>query len=253
MRNVLKKSLALTVALALGAAEAKAELIALYQFNDSSNLGKDTSGYNNNATNNGAVYTSSGYQNGAASFDGTYSYLRAPVNPNPTVLPSMTWGAWVKPSATNPIRTVLSADNGGFDRDINIDNRGGSTWSVFTGNGVYGSGVNPSSSEWVFLAAVYYEPTNSLTFYVNDKTFSTTTNFNSSFNYFDIGHNPGFGEYFSGSIDNVFVYNEALSSTQIASIQSSGFPVPEPSAAVLTGLGLSIIGFASRTRKRMNS
>jgi hypothetical protein len=51
----LKKSLALTVALALETAEAKADPIALYQFNDKSNLGKDSSGHNNNATDNEAA------------------------------------------------------------------------------------------------------------------------------------------------------------------------------------------------------
>jgi hypothetical protein len=177
-----------------------------------------------------------------------------PFDPNPTALPSMTWGAWVKPSATNPIRTVLSADDSGYNRDSNIGNRGGSTWSVFTGSSVIGSDVTPSTSGWTFLAASYDQSSRTMIFYVNvTSTTITNTSFGSSFGYFDIGHNPDYGEYFNGSIDNVFVYNQALTSTQIAAIQSSGFPVPEPSTGVLTGVGLTIIGVASRTGKQMMS
>ena len=100
--------------------KAEAILIGLYEFNDSNNLGLDTSGNNNNANNNGAVFDASGYEGGAASFNGSSSFLRVSTNVNPSVLPQLTWGAWVKPDLTNGIRTVLSGDDGGFDRTINI-------------------------------------------------------------------------------------------------------------------------------------
>jgi hypothetical protein len=102
--------------------------------------------------------------------------------------------------------------------------------------------VAPSTTDWTFLAAVYNQPTNSLTFYVNAQSFTATSSFGPSNSFFDIGHNPGFGEFFNGSIDNVFVYDEALSSSQIAEIRANGFAtaVPEPSPIVLVGLGLTI-------------
>ncbi len=199
-------------------------LIGLYQFNDPNNLGKDTSGNNNDAINLGATFTASGFQEGAAFLD-SGAFLRSPIDVNPSVLPQLTWGAWARPSATNPIRTVLSGDNGGFDRSITIDSRGGSTsWSAFTGSGVLGSGVTPSTSDWTFLAATYNQSTNSLIFYVDGQSFPTTSSFGPSFPFFDIGHNPGFGELFNGAIDNVFVYDEVLSPSQIASIRANGFP-----------------------------
>ena len=55
--------------------KAEALLIGLYEFNDSNNLGLDTSGNNQNATNNGAVFDASGYEGGAASFNGSSSFL----------------------------------------------------------------------------------------------------------------------------------------------------------------------------------
>ncbi|MBB1093766.1 LamG domain-containing protein [Rhodopseudomonas palustris] len=239
-----------------------AALIGLYQFDDANNLGADSSGHNHTLTNNYANYTASGYQAGAVSLNGSAWLQSQGIDPNPTALPQLTWGAWVKPSTISApyfIQSVISADNGGYDRDINIDRRGGNTWSVFAGSistsdymtgyannnyGVFGSGISPATSEWTFLAAVYDQNVNSMTFYVNDQSFQITTNFGSSQNYFTIGRNPGSGSYedFHGLIDNVFVYDEALSLEQITSVYQGRYTfssaIPEPTSAILIGLGL---------------
>lgn len=228
-----------------------ATLIGLYQFNNPVNLGQDESGLGNEATNFNATYTTLGYQDGAASFDGS-AYLRSPIDVNPTARPKMTWGAWARPTVTNPIRTVLSGDNSGFDRTITIDSRGGTiSWSSFTGLGVLGSGVTPSTTAWTFLAAVYDQPASSLTFYVDGQSFTTTSSFGASHTYFDIGRNPDFGELFSGSIDNVFVYDDALSPSEVAEIRTNGFPaVPEPSTSGMSLAGLAWGGWSMWRRRK---
>lgn len=248
MKKVYRKSVCIAASAMLllsGATQsAQAGLIGLYQFDDASNLGKDTSGNNNDATDHGATFTSSGYQGGAAYFDGA-SFLRAAIDANPSVLPQMTWGAWIKSDVggTDPIRQVLSTDNGGYDRSLGIDNRGGggTSLSAFTGSGVVGSGVAPSTSQWTFIAATYDQSINSMTLYVSSQSSTVTTSFGSSQTFFDIGNNPQVGEYFNGEIDNVFVYDQALTAGQIATVQSNGFPaataVPEPSSFALLGLG----------------
>lgn len=230
---------------------ADAAVIGLYEFNDANNLGRDTSGRGNHATSIGASYTSTGYQDGATSLDGS-SYLRVPIDINPGVMPRMTWGAWVRPNQTNGIRSVISSDNGEFDRTINMDPRGNATWSVFKGTGVFGSGIIPSTTNWTFLASVYDQSTSTVTFYVDNQSYSTTSSFGTSWTFFDIGHNPSFGEYFSGVIDNVFVVNQALSSDEISAIRVNGFSaaVPEPStlAVFVVGFLTSIRTFSLRKR-----
>jgi hypothetical protein len=200
------------------------KLLSLYRFDDPANAGLDSSGRGATAENFGAIFGRGGYQDGAALFDGT-GYLRSPVDVSVEALPRLTWGAWVKPSSTNPIRAVLSADDGGYDRDIDIDYRGNGVpeWSAFTGNGVVGSGVAPSPTEWVFVAAVYDQTQAVMTLYVGDTAVTATTSFGQSFNFFDIGHNPGSGEFFEGAIDNVFVYGDALTPSQMADIRTQGF------------------------------
>jgi hypothetical protein len=238
---------------------ANAALVALYQFDDVNDLGLDTSGNGNNATNFGAGFETQGYQGGAASFSFD-AFLRAPVDVNRAILPNMTWGAWVRPNVGGgAIQAVLSNDDGGFDRQIGIDNRGGvSSWSSFTGTNVYNPGIAPLTSGWTFLAAVYNQSQYSMDFYVNGQAFTTTTNFGGSPASFAIGRNLTFQSHFSGLIDNVFVYEEALTADQIATLRATGFPsaqapvgaVPEPSAWAMMLLGFGFVGSAMRRSKK---
>ncbi len=235
---------------------ADAALIALYQFDDATNLGLDTSGRGNHATNQGAAFTAQGYQGGAASFNFA-AWLSAPIDVNRVALPQMTWGAWVRPNVGGGnIQPVLSNDDGGFDRQIGLDNRGGvSSWSTFTGSNVLNPGVAPSTSDWTFLAVVYDQNQYSMTFYVNGQAFSTATNFGGSPASFAIGKSAAFPNYFSGVIDNVFVYDEALSSTQVATLRANGFPsaqapaVPEPATWAMMVCGFGLVGGALRRPK----
>ncbi|MBU6277391.1 MAG: hypothetical protein KGQ61_12205 [Planctomycetes bacterium] len=239
-------------ALVADAVPGRAELIGLYQFDDAGDLGLDTSGMGNNATNVGATATT-GFQGGAAYLNGS-AYLRSPIDITVAALPRMTWGAWAKPDGTQPIKTVLAGDNGSFDRGINIDFRGGGgdSWSTFNGSGAVASGVAPSTTEWTFLAVVYDQSLSTLTFYVNDQSWLSSTNFGDSHTFFDIGHNPDFGEFFYGGVDNVFVYDQALTSSEIASIRTTGFPgaVPEVDPGAAGNVAAFVAGVLSLAYRR---
>lgn len=200
-------------------------LVAYYPFDGDT---RDYSGNGNHATNNGATFVS-GIKGQALRFDGTKAYVSVPVNINPDAMPQMTMAAWVRADRAASSRgTVISHDNGGFDRTIGIDDRGGGLgWSAFIGSGSV-LGYRPVSvGEWVFIAAVYDQNAKKVRLHVNDAVYEKEGTLSSGLNYIHIGHNPTYGENFAGVIDEVRIYNYALSSSEIASLYKTG-PIPIP-------------------------
>ncbi len=232
---------------------AHAALITYYDF-DGGSLTDTVGGVV--ATDVGGGSTTAGFSGDAWSFDGT-NFLRPGVNLRPDAMPQMTWGAWVNASSSTPVDQVLSMDDaapGDFDRSIGIDFRGGggTGWSAFrgpTGTGVVGSGSRPVTlGSWTFVAASYDENINEMRFYVDgEPVIVASTAFTGGQTFFDIGHNPSFGEFFHGAIDEVFVFDEVLSAAQIDNIRLNGVAaVHAPGGLALFIGALALLGFAKR-------
>ena len=251
-----------------GSAGWSATLVGWYRFNDSADLTKDSSGLNNHGTiiNNGSppIYTTTGFTGGAADFQGA-GKIHIPFNTGPALWPDLTWGAWVKPRATDGIRQVFNNDDGGFDRALGIDFRGGGNFSAFTGSGVYNSGVAPSTSSWTFLAGVYQNNfygtgQGRLTLYVGNQVVENilTSYGGTAWTFTAIGGSPTFGEYWDGLIDDVFVIGGAATSAEITQIRDNPDSintiaqsvVPEPSALSLLVVGLGGVIALRRVRRK---
>jgi hypothetical protein len=92
---------------------------------------------------------------------------------------------------------------------------------------------------------------------VNGHKTTATTNFGTGHDYFLIGANPCCGEHFAGSVTGIFVFDQALTDSQVNGIYTGGYnavialanPVPEPETYALMLAGLGLVGFAAR-RKR---
>ncbi|MBI4289518.1 MAG: carboxypeptidase regulatory-like domain-containing protein, partial [Chloroflexi bacterium] len=186
---------------------------------------RDYSGNDYHGMNSGGVFVP-GRKGQALKLDGVNNYVSAPVNINPDVMPQMTMAAWVQ--ASKSTGTIISHDDGGFDRTMDIDDRGGGLgWSAFTGSGVLG--YRPVTvGDWVFVAAVYDQNARKVTLYVNDSVYEKAGTVGSGWKYINIGRNPSFGGYFPGAIDEVRIYSYALSAGEIASLRSAAGPVPVP-------------------------
>lgn len=215
--------------------------------------------------------TISGYTNGvegqAGNFNGSTNRLQLPINVSPSLMHSLTMGVWVSALETNNRTGIMSADDNSpanFDRQIGIDNRkliGGSgpalySYSAFAdgSTGVLSSGVHASSA-FTFLAARY--DGNTATLFVDGQSFianDTTDDDPIEYPQLWIGKNPSFDSSFQGTLDNAFVFDEALSDVQIDSIRLGGasailtVAVPEPTAVGISA-GCLAATFLRRGRR----
>ena len=162
-------------------------------------------------------------------------YVRVLKDVTQKTLPQMSWGAWVKLAHVHGgelcIQVLCTDDTNpaDFDRSLVADKRDsedGLQWSAFHGGqpaGVGSSGVDVKAGEWTFIAATYDNEKSLMTLYVNDTHREMSTNFTSGHKFFDIGHNPFFGDFFHGTIDDVFVFDRALTQPEIERIRDYGF------------------------------
>src|SRR4030095_2042071 len=97
----------------------------------------------------------------------------------------------------------------------------GNTFGIFTGSGVW-TPVSVTTNQWQHIAVVF-TPSN-IEFYKNGVRFSlgAAPVFGGSNFKLQIARNPGFGEYYQGRVDEVSIYNRALTSNEIPRIYSFG-------------------------------
>jgi hypothetical protein len=261
MRNIAFIALIAVAATLLAHPAQAATLVGWYQFNDPGNLGRDSSGNHNDGTiyNDGIppAYSSSASIEGAGSafFNGTFNQqnfnfeggggrIDVPINTGPVAMPDMSWGAWVKATLVDYGRYVLSSDQYNGGRTIGVDNRAADNVAAIVGNQspwVYNTGVAAPIGDWIFIGAVYrndfYSPgVGDLTMYVGNQIFSSITTHinNTSPSYTSIGGDAARERYWNGLIDNVFIFDGALSQSEMNAIINNptgnllgGTPVPE--------------------------
>jgi hypothetical protein len=230
-------------------------LLGLYSFDDPSNPLKDDSGGGKtlqNGLGGGAAdptyLPAGGFSGGAFEFGGSQR-LAAPININPGPVPHLAMGAWVKTASLDPgLRKVIGHDDGAWDRTIGLDNRalaaGGALpdgtlrYAAFTGLNNFGPTQGdppptPTSTEtWTFLLADYDQAHSRLLFYV-DLDASTTDDdpqvieqqapMGTGANSVGIGAiSSNGGEYWVGSIDNVFFISGAVDAATVRAVRDGG-------------------------------
>ncbi|MEW6660561.1 MAG: kelch repeat-containing protein [Thermodesulfobacteriota bacterium] len=166
-----------------------------------------------------------GYEGKGYSFNGTTDFLTVPLNINPGKYPKLTMGAWTKPASIGGIQPILTHDDGGYDRQIGLDTRGGGIgWSAFCGAGGGVLGAVPAiKDKWTFLAVVYDQAAQTVKLQVDDMVLTKTgVALGEGQNQVNIGASPLYSNFFHGIMDNVFVFGDALTDQQLAYIRSGG-------------------------------
>jgi hypothetical protein len=195
-------------------------LVAAYSFDEGAGTTiADASGNNNTGTLVGATWTGSGKFNGALSFNGTSSRVDVPNAASLQLSTAMTLEAWVNPTTvTSKWRDVIYKGRDNYFLAATSTNT-----SKPAGAGIIG-GVNTkalgtaplATSTWTHLTATYDGA--ALKLYVNGtlvRTTAVTGVIATSTNPLQIGGDSIFGQFFAGTIDEVRIYNTALTPAQI--------------------------------------
>lgn len=196
----------------------------------------DGSGQNAHGTAYNLTTSTEGHFEGAASFNGSSSYIATPVSINQSAgSPGATFEAWVYPTANDSYyRHVISTDNGGYDWGIVI--RSG-VWYVANGSSWINTGIAAPVNEWQHVAAVFV-PGSGFLFYLNG-----ALAYSSAYLYHDASSaNVTVGRYggstyiyyhFAGLLDEVAIFNEPLSAAQIQGQYETGLQLYHSSDATV--------------------
>ena len=201
-------------------------LVAAYAFDEGSGTTvTDSSGNGNNGTLTNATWSTSGKYGGALQFNGTSALVTVPDAASLHLSSGMTLEAWVNPSTVNANwRDVIYKGNDNFYLSATSTNASKPDAGMIAG-GTYADTFGTSklsTSTWAFLTETYDGST--LRLYVNGTQVSSTAHTGSiatSTNPLQIGGDSIYGQYFAGLIDNVRVYNVALTAAQIQSDEAA--------------------------------
>jgi glucose/arabinose dehydrogenase len=211
-------------------------LVAAYAFNEGSGATVvDSSGNGNHGTISGATRNSSGQYGAALDFDGTNDLVSVPDSSSLDLTSGMTVEAWVRPLTTSGWRTVVLKERPGdtvyaLYSSNNDNGRPNSRIRVNGSNASVNGTSRLTTSVWTHLAATF--DGSNLRLYVNGSLVGTRTaagTILTSANPLRIGGSSALGRWFRGRIDEVRVYNRALSVTEIQSDRTT--PLSQTAAA----------------------
>ena len=207
-------------------------LVADYKASGNAN---DATAYGNNAVVNGAQLTTDRFNkaNQAYSFDGVTQSLLAANSPQLNS-PFTTISFWVNPKSLPASGEVYLLSHGGYQErwKISLPNHGKPVFTTHAG-GVCCSDLDSGTplvvGTWTHVVMVHDGAKDIIYFNgvkVSEKT--STGNLDTTTKPLGIGYDPiGNGNYFNGSLDEIEIYNVALSAAEIATLYANeSQPVP---------------------------
>ncbi|MGD1003265.1 MAG: LamG domain-containing protein [Minisyncoccia bacterium] len=195
----------------------------------SSSIDQSGNGNNGNWTGtasgtNGTYYAGGRVGSWAGYFNGSTDAVNTVSNPSPTGS-SRTVCAWIKTTTTSRggIIDTRGSGSGGFFFSVNRTTAGNLTYAHNGGSAVeIAAGVN--NGQWNFVCAVYNVSLAAASLYENGTILGTISSFTAELtttSTVQIGEDSTGGDLFSGLIDDVRIYNRALSAAEIMAIYNA--------------------------------
>ncbi|GAA3607846.1 LamG-like jellyroll fold domain-containing protein [Microlunatus ginsengisoli] len=209
----------------------------------------DGSGQGNSGTVNGPTWTAAGKYGGALTFDGVNDRVDIPDRASLDLTTNLTLSAWVRPTTLRSWSQAVLKENGnGLSYALyatgETGNRPNGSLSIGGADRYIDATAGLSANTWAHLALTYDGSTMRL--YVNGAQVASRAQSGAvpvSANPLRIGGNAVWGEWFSGQIDEVRVYNRALSATEVG-MDSTTAGAPDTVPPTTPG-GLSATGSTS--------
>ena len=207
--------------------------VAFYKFNEVSGELIDYSGNSNNGGVNGISYTS-GIINGAYLFNGTSDYVNLSNSSSFSFSNAITISAWVYITSTSSNGIIIGNDTNTarcWDLGIN-DNQ--IQYQFFTPDAHYGNIGTIPLNQWTFIAETFDGDTHMINVYENGVNIlnlgSVGSSMNVSGNDIMIGRRAYSGSelYLNAKIDELGVWNVALSGSDISALYNSGLGLSYP-------------------------
>jgi hypothetical protein len=199
--------------------QAQNGLVAAYSFNElAGTSAADSSGNGNTGQLNSATWSTAGRFGGALQFNGTNSVVSINDAPSLDLTSGMTLEAWVNPTQLSGWKTVvLKERSGDLSYALYAHDEARPAGYVALPNAVAAAGTTalPLNS-WTHVAFTY--DGSSLVLFINGlevRRVAATNVIATSTGMLRIGGNAVWGEYFTGFIDEVRIYNRALTAGEV--------------------------------------
>ncbi|MEV4314353.1 LamG-like jellyroll fold domain-containing protein [Actinocrispum sp. NPDC049592] len=231
-------------------------LVAAYSFDDGAgSTAIDRTGRGHTGTLSGATW-SAGHTSGGLSFNGVDNLVTIADAADLRLSTAMTLSAWVKPTANTAWRTaILKESPGNLSYALYASGPGIPSSYFISGNEKFVNGTSPLPlNTWSHLTVTYNGSTMRL--YVNGSEVANapvTGNIASSTAPLRLGGNLIWGEYFAGEMDDVRIYNRALSATEVSAdkdvpVAGDGIsPTAPTNLAANGGVGTTALSWTAAT------
>ncbi|RLC21591.1 MAG: hypothetical protein DRI57_01950 [Deltaproteobacteria bacterium] len=198
-------------------------LVSYWSFDDPCDQGRDDYG-NNNGTINSATKEADGQVGHAMEFDANSEFVGVGDAPDLRITGELTLAAWVKETTQKTYGKIISRRNGSYFYFLGVD-RGNPYGGIGNGSSytVTGKKVSLPSDEWHHIAFSYHDGDDKMHIYYDSvlketvsvmKILPATEGVDVSIG----ADSEGTAAFFRGIVDEVFVYNRALSLNEIRDI-----------------------------------